>query len=53
MVPLSPLHERPSMEEDGRGEVGGGGDQGRKGEGTALPSGLTEKGKAGVNFGSV
>lgn len=24
-----------------------------KGEGTALPNGLTEKGKAGVNFGSV
>lgn len=54
VVPLSPLHERPSMEEEGQGGVeGGAGVQGRKGEGTALPSGLTEKGKAGVNFGSV
>lgn len=52
MVPLSPLHERPSMAEEGQGESGGGGTWGDR-EGTALPSGLTEKGTAGVNFGSI
>lgn len=42
------------MEEEGRGEVVRGWKRpGAKGEGTAFPSGLTEKGKAGVNFGSV
>lgn len=52
VVPLSPLHEQPSMEEEGQGEVGVEVTR-AKGEGTALPNGLTEKGKAGVNFGSV
>lgn len=31
VVPLSPLHEQPSMEEEGQGEVGGGSDQGEGG----------------------
>lgn len=41
------------MKEEGWVSGSGGGGQRTKGEGMALPIGLTEKGMAGVNFGSV